>query len=342
MASRVTNIQLTNNFVRDIFTQRSELEVVRQQVASGQKVRDPSDDPGRAGTIAEFQFSLQRIERHEQRVALAESMLSIQDSVLSSTEDILLRAKELATQAANETNSPETRATIAQEVWNLRDNLISLGNTKVQGIFIYGGAVDDQVPFQTQTGVAGYANPSNPNDPANKMTFFNPNDGTQQTRSVNISDIDSIRLNTPGDRVFENGIIALERLGRALSGYDTELADSDGDGRMEPTGAGDQLVFPADYGRQSQLLRTLIDDIENARGVDVNNERADLGSRMNKVNENKKILDSLKINIEQSRAILQDVDIFEAASNLTNLQVNLEALLASGSRIQSLSLLDFI
>ncbi len=336
MASRVTNIQLTNNFIREIFDQRAALETARQQVSSGIKVRDPSDDPGRAGTIAEFKYTLQRIERHKQRIALGENMLSIQDSVLEQTESILLRAKELAAQGANGTNSTEIRQTMAEEVWNLRDSLVSLANTKVQGIFLYGGAADDNPPFTFQTGVTGYTEPLITDDPnANKRTVAATNDGQNVTRNIRITDLDTIKINTPGADVFANAIYAVESLGRSLAGYETTV-----DGSGVPTGAG--ASYSGDYAAQTQDILAALDNIETARAGDVSIERSSVGSRMNSINQSKEILETLKINAEQSRSILQDVDIFKAASDLTNLQSSLEALLSSGANIQSLSLLNFI
>ncbi|MCB0325303.1 MAG: hypothetical protein KDD69_17090, partial [Bdellovibrionales bacterium] len=67
-----------------------------------------------------------------------------------------------------------------------------------------------------------------------------------------------------------------------------------------------------------------------------------IGARMNRLDQTKQILDTLKISTEKSRASIQESDPFEAASRFAQLQTGLEALLASGSRINSLSLLNFI
>ena len=57
MVFRVSTYQTSRVFIDQIVDQRSELEKTRREVSSGLKVVDPSDDPARAGTIADFQIA---------------------------------------------------------------------------------------------------------------------------------------------------------------------------------------------------------------------------------------------------------------------------------------------
>ena len=57
--------------------------------------------------------------------------------MLSSASDILIRLKELAIQAANDTLSGTDRDIIAAEAKNVRDELLSIANTRdVEGNYI--------------------------------------------------------------------------------------------------------------------------------------------------------------------------------------------------------------
>lgn len=65
MITRTSNQQATRTFINQLFQQQSQLAKVREEIATGEKVSDPSDDPGRAGTIAQFQSTLNRLESHK-------------------------------------------------------------------------------------------------------------------------------------------------------------------------------------------------------------------------------------------------------------------------------------
>jgi len=347
MATRVSTGQYLNGFINQIFDVRHSLEVTRNQISSGKKVNVPSDDPGRSGTIVNLQNLSQRIDRHTERVVTARNYLQTQEQVVSSANDVLIRAEELATQAANGTYTPELRKQIGAEVFQLRNQLVSLANTKSSGVYIYGGLDDGDTPFDPlpafyptpAVGVNAEANLHYQLDSA--VTF----PGQDQTRTVRISDTETIKVNTPASAVFLDAVNALERLGRALDGSRTDLIDADGDGVVDdPDPAGTHLdyTFPTDYAQQTQDIRDALNSIQSARINNIDTELSSIGARTNRLNQTEEILSTLKENTETSRSSIQDADIFEASSNFANLQTSLEALLSSGSRISNLSLLDYL
>jgi flagellin-like hook-associated protein FlgL len=63
---------------------------------------------------------------------------------------------------------------------------------------------------------------------------------------------------------------------------------------------------------------------------------------MARMSQSRDMLDVLILDSEKARASIQDADIFEAASKLSSMEVSLQALLSTGARISSLSLLNYI
>jgi flagellin-like hook-associated protein FlgL len=161
-------------------------------------------------------------------------------------DELLVRAKEIAQQGANEALSPSARAFLAEEVFQIRDQVVGLANSSYQGRYVYGGADDDDPPFDA--GI--YNEPIT--GPASIKYDFDAEIGTSQERSIKLTDDVSITINTPGDRVFGTTIEALERLGRSLSGYAT-TPDS---GITDGGGVG--YVFPADYKIQTADIKKAI------------------------------------------------------------------------------------
>ncbi len=346
MVNRITNSQVTQTFIDQMFRTRAQLEDTRGELTTGLKVSDPSDDPGRAGTIASLLSTLQQIDGHQQRIGTSLDMLGIQENALTSANEIVVRAKEIAAQAANSSVSPEVRRTMAEEVFQLRDALVSLANTRYQGMYVYGGLDDDDPPVDANSSF--YTNPPAASPaPAAKIHYSfdaaSSNPGQDQTRSVQISNTDSIRINTPGQQVFGDAINNLERLGRALAGYQTNLVDSDGDTEVDdPDGTGAAYTFPADAAQQLSDIQATIDAIENARANDLEPEISSIGARSARLQQAQTILASLKETTEQARSRIQDADFAESASKFANLQTALQALLASGAKINNLSLLDYL
>ena len=337
MTTRITNIQQTNNWVDQMYAQRRQIDKIQNEVSSGLKVALPSEDPGRAGTITKFQSTVQRIERHGDRITTAVSILETQESVLDSIQNILIRAREINTQASNGTVPEAVRATLAKEVFQLRDELVGLINTRSQGSYIYGGAADDTPPFQVANAVTGgYVVPGDGTSPESQRYVWVNSDGASSTKAISVTDSDTVKLNTPAS-IFQNAVSSIERLGRALSGYRTEPAPP-----ALPDGTGTALTFPGDYTEQTTDLLECLDLLEDAQVNDVEIERTDVGARANRLYRARDILELVKLNTEKARSGIQDADIFESSSRLAGMELSLQALLASGSKITELTLLNYI
>ncbi len=346
MSTRISTSQYIQGFIGQVYDTRNKLEQVRGEISSGIKVSNPSDDPGRSGTIVNLQAVSQRVDKHLQRVGAAKDLLQIQEQTVNSSNDVLIRAQELAAQAANGTYTPEVRAQMSEEIFQLREQLVSLANTKHNGVYIYGGTDDGDQPFDANS--TFYPTPATGNPLARlhyQLDSAVTSPGQDDTRNVRISDTESIRINTPARDVFYDAINAVERLGRAMAGFRTDLIDADSDGVIDdPNPAGTHLAytFPGDTNLQVQAIRDAINSINAAKRSNIETELSSIGARTNRLDQTESILATLKENTEVARSSIQDTDIFEASSKFSNLQTTLEALLASGSRISSLSLLDYI
>ena len=335
MAIRVTNREAATNFMKQLIEQRFNLEKARERVATGIEVVNPSDDAGRAGSIVALQGVIQRIDRHQERIGFAQGLLDFQENIATSASDLVIRAKELATQAANDSLSQESRALIADEVFQLRDQLVSLGNSTYQGLYIYGAADDDDAPFDS----AQYTQaPLDPTQAADRRYFFDAEAGTAVTRSVQISDSETVRVVTPGDQIFAGAIGAIERLGRALEGYRTGLDPVSG----LPDGTGTAFTLPLEEPAQQDAILRALDALESARTTDIGAEITSLGSRSARLEQVSTVLTSIRANTDGARAAIQDADPFASASQYANLQASLQALLASGAQINNLSLLNYL
>jgi|GEM_PF-653693 len=337
MTARVTDRQFNQRFIDQIAIKRDALAAASNQMSSGKRVTKGSDDPVRSGTIVQLNRVVQNIDSYQERIATARGYLESEEGALNSAQTIVLRAKEIASTGANEVVSSEDRKNMATEVFQLRDALVKVANTSYRGIYVFGGADNGDEPVDQTT---PYTNPAT--GEASLRYVFDKEAGYDVERSVTINEGvnggEKVRINTSGPKVFENALYALDRLGRALDGYRTEPEDLSG----PPTGLGAAFNFPTDYGEQTQDIQESIDLIENARSVDLAGELTSVGSRLGRMDQVNSLLDSVKVNTETARSGIENVDIFEAASNFTALQTSLQALLASSAQINNMSLMNYL
>jgi flagellar hook-associated protein 3 FlgL len=340
--TRVSENQLVGVVVQGVQNNRERIAKFSQEVTSGLKVSNPGDSD-LSGSISQFRESLSKVDAYKSRIGSANSVLSFQEEAFSQSEEVLIRMKEISEQAANETNGVETRRHMAEEVFALRDQLVTLANSKYQGKYIFGGTRDDSPPF-INSDTTDYAVPAT-GGASQRWIADTAQSGRTSSKTVNITEDLTIQINTAGTDIFSNAIYAAERLGRALSGYSTGPAAA-----LPPatpvapdgTGAAYDFTIPTSFAQQTQDIKTSMDLLDHAREDDILEERIGIGGKIKRLEIAESILDLTKVNTEDLLDKLQNADTVESASNLTQAQNALQASFAVTARILNLSILDYI
>ena len=151
---------------------RSQAENLQQQIGSGERLTRSSDDPVAATEHSHARRGERLAEVDQRNSDRAQTDLKMADEALGSVADLVIRAKELAMQAANGTLSPEQRIAIGGSIAGLRQNLLSIANSRnAAGHALFGGqaagaAYTDDGTTVTYAGTAG----ANPIDLGNGQT----------------------------------------------------------------------------------------------------------------------------------------------------------------------------
>lgn len=183
-------MRISSNYIAQLFIdsqnqQESNLAVLQQQITTGLKFSQPSQDPVAASQVLSLQATLDQTAQYTTNANLAQSRLSIEDSTLGSVTNTLQSIRSLALQAANATQTTETRATIATQISQQLKNLMQLANTQDgSGQYIFSGAATSTVPF-SQTGAG---------------VIYN---GTQSQRLVQIGSNQTVADSDSGAAVFQ-------------------------------------------------------------------------------------------------------------------------------------------
>lgn len=200
---RVTDAMRVDQLLADLDRVRVRLARLQDQAASGRRVRRPSDDPVVAGSAMYLRARLGEIERFLASAQQASDWLEATDAALGSAQDVLARARELAVTGASDTLPAEARQALAAEVDALIDALIQVGNTSLDGRYLFGGHRTTQPPF-TRSGSSATYN----------------GDGGAVRRAIGVGV--AVTVNVPGDQAFAAAFAALSDLYQRLTGNDAQ------------------------------------------------------------------------------------------------------------------------
>jgi flagellar hook-associated protein 3 FlgL len=281
---------------------QSDLSKTQIQLATGQRITKLSDDP--VGTTQVFPLNslVANNEQYLKNADAAETRLSTEESNLAQVTNVLQRVNELAIQGNNDSVSAESRAAIATELREHLQTLMGLANTKDST----GEHIFAGTDVTTQPFVEA---------PAGTFTY----QGDSNQRSVQIGESRLVPVGDPGDEVFMN---------------------------VPFSGGGNQSVFETidslatDF-ENNTANTNAITDIRSA--IDnVTTVRARVGARLQALDTQRNNNEALILQGEQTLSSIQDLDYAEAVSRLTLQMTGLQASQQAFSRIQNLSLFNYL
>src|SRR5699024_2411101 len=109
------------------------------------------------------------------------------DDALDKATKAMQRMEELAAQAANDTYDKDEREAIAKEVEQLQNQLMEIGNTYVNGKYIFNGTSTDQKPLDLEKG---------------KVTIQD-NNGRNESAIIEVSKGIHFEVNIDPDKMFD-------------------------------------------------------------------------------------------------------------------------------------------
>jgi flagellar hook-associated protein 3 FlgL len=183
---RVTQSMLANKFTRNLSNSYERMGKYQEQLYTGKKISRPSDDPVVAVKAMNYRSDLTEIKQYQRNVGEIQSWMNNTDASLDEATNVLHRLRDLAVQITNDTNGSDERSSVAEEVSELREQLISIANTKVNDKYLFNG---------TNTG-----KPRFEQDPTSgKWILGNAND---KAVNITLSDGVSLKANADPSKVF--------------------------------------------------------------------------------------------------------------------------------------------
>ncbi|WP_079527217.1 flagellar hook-associated protein FlgL [Halobacillus hunanensis] len=204
---RVTQGMLTSNMLRNLSNSYSQMGKYQEQLYTGKKISQPSDDPVVAMKGINYRSQLSEVQQYKRNIGTVHNWTDNSDAALDKATQAMQRIRELTVQASNGTYEDGQRANIAKEIRQLKEHLGTIANTKVNDKYIFNGANTTEAPVD--------------------LTDYTV-DSTQTPVQIEVSAGVKIQVNVNPQPVFSQKLFEdIEAFADALEGdgSDEELSD---------------------------------------------------------------------------------------------------------------------
>ena len=154
MLTRVSDNMKFTTMTDNMFKVQTKYAELQEKLATEKEVNRPSDDPSGMAKILGYRSSRAAISNYQDNVTQGKSWLTVTETKLSSIEDLLVSAKEIAIAQGTATASADTRASAAETLQPLIDEMLSAANSTYGNRYIFGGSKADSEPFSATSSAA--------------------------------------------------------------------------------------------------------------------------------------------------------------------------------------------
>jgi flagellar hook-associated protein 3 FlgL len=144
---RITQNQMIADGLASVQAAESSTASLQNQVSSGKKINQASDDPAGAGRLVRLDAEIAANGTAQANATTASTDLGAADSALEQLSTVLSQASELATEGANGALTASDRAALASQASGLLQDALGLANTTVDGRAIFGGTATRTTPY---------------------------------------------------------------------------------------------------------------------------------------------------------------------------------------------------
>ncbi|HEE0081610.1 TPA: flagellar hook-associated protein FlgL [Citrobacter youngae] len=311
---RISTQMMYQQNMRGITNSQAEWLKFGEQMSTGKRVNNPSDDPIAASQAVVLSQAQAQNSQYTLARTFATQKVSLEENVLSRATTAITAAQEKIVNAGNGTLSDDNRASLATDLQGIRDQLMNLANsTDGNGRYIFGGYKTEAPPFAQTDGAysGGTQNITQQVDAARSMVIGHTGDKI----------FDSVTSNAvpePDGSKSETNLFAM--LDSAIAALNTPIE-------------GDDAARDVAKAAIDKSNRGLKNSLNNVLSV-----RAELGTQLSELSA----LDSLgadrALGQTQQMSNLVDVDWNAAISSYVMQQAALQASYKTFTDMQGMSL----
>jgi len=282
------------------------LATVQAKLASGKQLVAPSEDPDRALAIDRVNSAIASQEALRERLDTVRARIDAQETALGSATSILIRIKELALRGVDDTLSPSNREAVALEIELLREQMVTLANSRDDGgSYLFGGSAVGAPPFVDAGDAVGYQGDQTPGWLVN---------GSQQL----------LEFNRAGTAAFSRVVRTTEGVAQGVPFFDVL----------------DQLAAAVRGSDRSGMQRGLgeLDQLARANTIAL----VEIGASGAALDNQVSLVDESVLRLKTARSGLEDLDYAQAIAAMNKEMTSLQAAITSFGKIAQLNLFNLV
>jgi flagellar hook-associated protein 3 FlgL len=327
---RVTNKMLSNNFLRDMRTNLTNMNTLQGQMTSGKQIRNASDDPFKASRIMQMHSDIEANKQYNSNIKDSINYLDTTDTALGQVGDVVSRIEELLISAGNAAYSGNERKAINDEINQKVGEVSQILNTSFDGKYIFGGTRGTTKPTATtidatgntqlayfkEGGVLDLSNIAIPSDP-NTVQYNQINSKV----SVEVSQGVTMEYNITASQVINYGT-GDNNLMKLLGDITSHLGSTD----------------------TSDIKKLTNEDLIGIKAAMTNilKVRSEVGSKQNRMESAEARNVDANFNMTEIMSRTEDIDITEKTMEYATMQTIYMASLQTSAKVLQPSLLDYL
>jgi flagellar hook-associated protein 3 FlgL len=149
MFGRITTQMTASMTLNDLQQSLNRLDTTQQQLSSGKKINQPSDDPYGTSQAMSLNGQLSSLNDYTNNIADGTAWTQQATTSLGNIDSMVQRVRELVVQASNGTYSQSNLNASASEVNQLIDAIKQEANASYNGQYVFSGTSTGTAPYQT-------------------------------------------------------------------------------------------------------------------------------------------------------------------------------------------------
>jgi flagellar hook-associated protein 3 FlgL len=305
----LTNLDPQNaQFIAALNVIQNRISQANNEVSSGLKISVASDAPDEIGSLLQLRADQLHNSQIQSNLTLAQTNAQAADNALGASIQLMDTATSLATQGANATSDATTRATLAQQVQSILQQMVSNSQTNVAGVYIFSGDQPDTPQYNWDP---TQANPVvTVQSSASTQQIENPSGGTFAASLTAQQIFD--------DRDPTTGAPATDNVFNALSSLQTALTNNDSAG----------------IANSITLLQ--------AASVHLNTSEAFYGNVEDQIQSANNYASQYNVQLQTEISNIQDADIPSAVTQMTEANTELQAAMQMRAQMPHSSLFNYL
>ncbi len=143
---RITSNTLASRLTGDLTRLSSTQSRLTQEMASGKRLIDASDDVPATGRVMAYESEKRTLQQFERNAQRGLTNISISTTALNSIKSIANKIFNLAPSAAA-SGDPSQHTALGTQIDGLLEQVFSLANNQVNGTYLFGGQETGAAPF---------------------------------------------------------------------------------------------------------------------------------------------------------------------------------------------------